>query len=363
MKALYQTIALFVGLSSTFNSQAEDLKIGTTLSLTGPYATYGRQALQGMQLAIDEINSQGGVSGRQVKLLVDDFGDFDLKRASTATRRFLDVEHVELFFPLIVEDSEVVVPITSKKPVFSMVVGCGARKCGFNLGGYNVRAPSSHDLIIKRLVDYAVNRNVTHSCIVAAESTYYGAYGDLIEELSNKAGQKVTHITVPYSNTEDFRSIATKFAQSKCDAIYSWIPIGATGGFLKRVRETHSKALVFSIVETDDPQILSTAGSAAEGVVFARFSLGDEKFQEKYEQKFHEKPSRPAIPSYDGVKLLLELASEVSTNPEALKGAIMKVRNRKSTNGTISYDSEGERLGEEVELMQIKNGKPVKLTD
>lgn len=362
MKSLHKIFALLTIFFTfkIFDAQAEDLKIGTTLSLSGPYATYGRQALQGIQLAIEEVNANGGVAGRKVQLLVDDFGDFDLKKAITATRRFIDVDKIEIFFPLIVEDGEAVVPLSSRKPIFSMIVGCGARKCGFNLGPYNVRAPSSHDLIIKSLVKYATARKIKHACVIAAESTYYAAYGELINELSKAEGQKVTYVPVPYSNTEDYSSIATKFAHSTCDAIYAWIPIGSAGSFFKRVRENGSSALILSIVETDDPQVLSTAGQAAEGVVFSRFTIGTEEFQRKYQAKFHELPSRPAIPSYDGVKLLLDLAGQVGTDPNLLKRAILEVKNRAATNGTLSYSSEGERTGEDVELMQIKDGKPVK---
>jgi len=347
---------------AAFEVNAENLKIGTTLALSGPYATMGRQALQGMQMAVEEVNANGGVKGRQVQLLVDDYGDFDLKKAVTATRKFIDVDKIELLFPLIVEDAEAIVPIASRKPVFSMIVGCGARKCGSNLGSYNVRAPSSHDLIIKRLVNYASSKKIKHACVVAAESTYYAAYGELISELSKAEGQKVTYQTVPYSNTDDYRSIATKFARSDCDAIYAWIPIGSAGAFFKRVRENGSSALILSTVETDDPQVLTTAGYAAEGVIFSRFSVGTPEFQKKYMEKFHELPSRPAIPSYDGVKLLLDLAAQVGTDPNSLKNAIVQIKNRAATNGTISYTADGERTGEDVELMQIKNGKPVEVT-
>ena len=94
---------------AAFEVNAENLKIGTTLALSGPYATMGRQALQGMQMAVEEVNANGGIKGRQVQLLVDDFGDFDLKKAVTATRKFIDVDKIELLFPLIVEDAEAIV--------------------------------------------------------------------------------------------------------------------------------------------------------------------------------------------------------------------------------------------------------------
>jgi ABC-type branched-subunit amino acid transport system substrate-binding protein len=146
LHSIFTTLLFLIFLTTTVNG--EELRLGTTLSLTGPYATYGRQALQGIQKAIAEKNSAGGVNGKEVKLFVEDFGTLDLRAALSGARKLIDIEKVDVFLPLIVEDSEVIVPITSQKPLFSMVVGCGSRKCGFNLGPYNVRASSSHDEII-----------------------------------------------------------------------------------------------------------------------------------------------------------------------------------------------------------------------
>jgi branched-chain amino acid transport system substrate-binding protein len=340
---------------------ADDLRIGATLALSGAYSTYGRQALQGIQLAVEDVNADGGVNGRKVKLIVEDEGTLDLRAALTAARKLVDVDKVDVLLPLIIEDSEVIIPFTSQKPLFTMAVGCGARKCGFNVGPYHVRAPSSHDSIIETLMAYVRMQKVRRTCIVAAESTYFEAYGRYIEELSKASNYEVTYVGVPLSNFEDYRDVATKFKSTKCEVVFSWLPMGSVGSFFRRVRESGSKALLVGIVESDDPGVLKAAGQAANGVVFARFSLGSQDFLRRYIARFNEEPSRPALPSYDGVKLLLELIKKVGTDPNKLKEAFVQVKDRPAENGTITYTSEGERIGETVQLMQIVEGRPVEL--
>lgn len=351
-----------IGAATTLCS-ADELRIGATLALSGAYSNYGRQALQGVLLAVEEVNAQGGVNGRQVKLIVEDEGTLNLRSALAAARKLVDVDKVEVLLPLIIEDSEVIVPFTSRKPLFTMAVGCGARKCGFNVGPYHVRAASSHDSIVEALIEYVKRQSVHRACIVAAESTYFEAYGRYIEELSRGAGFEVTYVGVPLSNSEDYREIAARFRKIACDVVFSWLPIGSVGGFFRRVRESGSKALLVGIVESDDPSVLATAGKAGHGVVFARFSLGSEHFLRRYVARFNEQPSRPALPSYDGVKLLLELIRQVGTDPRKLRDAITNVKGRPAENGTMTYTSEGERLGEAVQLMQIVDGTPVELHD
>ena len=62
-----------------------EIVIGTILDLSGPIAAFGKQSRNGMQLRVDEINEQGGINGRKLKLLVEDAG-YDPKRAVLAAQ-------------------------------------------------------------------------------------------------------------------------------------------------------------------------------------------------------------------------------------------------------------------------------------
>src|SRR5262249_26165850 len=52
--------------------QAKPYKIGTEQPLSGAAAAGGKTALVGLQMAIDRINSAGGVNGRPIELIVVD---------------------------------------------------------------------------------------------------------------------------------------------------------------------------------------------------------------------------------------------------------------------------------------------------
>ena len=57
-------------------TEAETIKIGAIGPLTGPVAIYGISATNGLKLAIDEINANGGILGKQVELnVLDEKGD------------------------------------------------------------------------------------------------------------------------------------------------------------------------------------------------------------------------------------------------------------------------------------------------
>jgi branched-chain amino acid transport system substrate-binding protein len=61
------TLATPVATASA--QSGEPIKIGFGMSLTGPLAANGKQALLGMQIWAEETNAKGGLIGRQVKLI------------------------------------------------------------------------------------------------------------------------------------------------------------------------------------------------------------------------------------------------------------------------------------------------------
>src|SRR5579884_1188846 len=54
------------------SARAADIKIGFPIPLSGPTAVYGKPVLAGAEMAVAEINAQGGVLGRKLQLLSRD---------------------------------------------------------------------------------------------------------------------------------------------------------------------------------------------------------------------------------------------------------------------------------------------------
>ena len=76
------TLSLTATLASAQQGISKDeITLGSIQDLSGPLAGFGKQARMGMQLAVDEINEQGGINGRKIKLLVEDSG-YDPKKAA-----------------------------------------------------------------------------------------------------------------------------------------------------------------------------------------------------------------------------------------------------------------------------------------
>ena len=60
-----------------------EIVLGSIQDLSGPIAGFGKQVRLGMILRVDEINEQGGINGRKIKLVVEDSA-YDPKKAVLA---------------------------------------------------------------------------------------------------------------------------------------------------------------------------------------------------------------------------------------------------------------------------------------
>src|SRR2546428_12055272 len=60
------------GASSSHSYQGKTIQLGAILSLTGAGGVYGPSSQKGMQLAVDKINTSGGVNGAKLSLDVRD---------------------------------------------------------------------------------------------------------------------------------------------------------------------------------------------------------------------------------------------------------------------------------------------------
>ncbi|HKX44123.1 MAG TPA: ABC transporter substrate-binding protein, partial [Burkholderiaceae bacterium] len=98
--AFAATIAFIAAAAST-GAQAQtsqgvsksEILVGTIQDLSGPLAGYGKQVRAGMLLAVDEVNEQGGLHGRKLRLLVEDSG-YDPKKAVLAAQKLVNQDKI-----------------------------------------------------------------------------------------------------------------------------------------------------------------------------------------------------------------------------------------------------------------------------
>ena len=107
---------------------ATEITLGSIQDLSGPLAGFGKQARLGMMLAVDEINEQGGLNGRKLKLVVEDSG-YDPKKACLAAQKLVNQDKIFMMVgPIGTAQNLAAMPVQFEKNIINFFPITAARE-------------------------------------------------------------------------------------------------------------------------------------------------------------------------------------------------------------------------------------------
>lgn len=74
---------------------ATEVRIGTIQDLSGPFANYSKEQVNGMRMRFDEVNAAGGIAGRKLQLQVEDTS-LDTRKGMLATQKLIQRDKIFL---------------------------------------------------------------------------------------------------------------------------------------------------------------------------------------------------------------------------------------------------------------------------
>jgi branched-chain amino acid transport system substrate-binding protein len=123
-------IALCTGAVAQNSNQGvskTEITIGSIQDLSGPIAGFGKQVRLGMMLRVDEINEQGGVGGRKIKLIVEDSA-YDPKKAVLAAQKLVNQDKIFAMIGHIGTAQNLAMPVQFEKNVINFFPVTAARE-------------------------------------------------------------------------------------------------------------------------------------------------------------------------------------------------------------------------------------------
>jgi branched-chain amino acid transport system substrate-binding protein len=200
--------ALFSVAQAGVQATAQEIKIGFSMSLTGPLAANGKMSLVAMKIWEEDVNAKGGLMGRPVKLIYYDDQSSPAQVPGIYTK-LLDVDKVD--FAVSAYASTQIAPampiMIQKKKLFLSLFGTGIND-DFNYDKYFSMLPTGptpKPTYTKGYFDIAMAQNPkpTSVAIVAADAEFGRNACDGARENAKKLNLKITYDrTYPPSTTE-----------------------------------------------------------------------------------------------------------------------------------------------------------------
>ena len=113
---LISSLFLITGCTKK-EKEPETIRIGAILPLTGDIAEYGNRIKKGIDLAIEEIENQGGINGKRAKVLYEDSTGFP-KGGVSAVQKLISINRVPIIIGAVASSVTLaIVPQTTESKV------------------------------------------------------------------------------------------------------------------------------------------------------------------------------------------------------------------------------------------------------
>jgi len=339
-----------------------EIKIGAILPLTGEAAKFGQSAKEGIDLAIEEINTAGGINQRKIVLIYED-SKADPKTGTNAIQRLINIEKVPAIIgPMASSVTLAIAPIAEKNNVIVLSPASSAPQITV-AGDYIFRNTYSDIYEGQKMARYIYEQTKYRKIGIMYINNDYGI--GLKDVFKNKftelGGQVIASETYDFGST-DFRTQLSKLKNANLEAVYL-IGYEEMGRILVQAKELGIKVPFFSCIMFENPNILKIAGKQANGVIYTFPSYNPEseerevvQFIQTFENKYSHKPDGFAANSYDAAKILAYSIEKSGTKSSQIKSFLYTIENYPGVTGKTSFDENGDVL-KPIGIKQVEDGE------
>jgi branched-chain amino acid transport system substrate-binding protein len=345
---------------------ADTIKIGLMAPLTGFAAADGASVQNSVQLAVERVNKEGGLMGKNVELIVYD-DRADGKDAVAIARKLIQQDKV-----VAVVGGSYSTPSRASAPIFQdeeipFVAAYAVHPDITTAGNYcfrngflgMVEGKSAGYVAVKMLgakrIALLTSDNDFGRTLTAGFKEYMQKEG--------KAAEIVYEQTYP-SSEKDFKPYLSKIKEINPDLIFASGYYFQTGPVLKQAREMGINTQVVGEEGADSPKTVEIAGNAAEGFILVTNLNRDDprpevqNFLKEYETRYKIQPDMVGASAYDAFMIICESIKKAgSLKGPAIRDAIAATKNFNALTGEIKgFDAVGEVV-KEVQVQIIKDGR------
>ena len=218
-------LALAMPFVTPANAQSgEPIKIGFSMSLTGPLSPNGKQALLGLQIWEEELNAKGGLLGRPVKLIYYDDQSQSAPVPGIYTK-LLDVDKVDLVLgPYATVPSAAAMPVVMQKQKLFIILFGLAVHSEFHYPNYFAMIPTGptpKTAFTKGFFDIAIAQNPKPQtvAIVSADAEFGLNASEGARENVKAAGLTVVYDRRYPPSTTDLAPVVRAIAETNPDLV------------------------------------------------------------------------------------------------------------------------------------------------
>ena len=338
-------------------SSGEVFKIGGIGPVTGAAAVYGLAVKNGAQIAVDEINADGGINGYQIEFNFQD-DEHDAEKSVNAYNTLKDWGMQMLMGTVTSAPCVAVADKTMADNMFQITPSGSSVECAQNPNVFRV-CFSDPDQGAASATYIAENKLADKIAVIYDSSDVYssGIYERFASEAANHGLDIVAAEAFTADSNKDFSTQLQKAKDAGADLVF--LPIYYTeASLILNQANTMGYAPKFFGCDGMDGilQVDNFDTKLAEGLMLLTPFAADaddeltQKFVTAYKEKYGETPIQFAADAYDAIYAIKAAAEEAGITPETsasdtcdkMKEAMLKITVNGLTGENMTWTEDGE---------------------
>lgn len=349
------------------------IKLGLNLELSGGVSSYGQSLKEGMDLAIEELNENGGIDGKEIVVTEIDNKSDAAEAASAATRLTSEENVFAIMGAATSGNTKAQIEIANDTETLLITPSGTSPDLTVNEDGsvneYVFRVSYIDPFQGEIAAQFAIEElGVSNAAVYIDNASDYsqGLAASFIDTFESLGGTIVSEESFVAGDT-DFRTTLTRIAGTNPDFIYIPAYYEEVGLIIAQARELGIDVPLMGADGWDSPRLIELAGPDALNNTFITNHYSsqdpDEKIQEfvkKFGEKYNGKsPDAFNALGYDAIYLLkdaIERAGSLET--AAVKEALEATEGLELLTGTVTIDENHNPI-KSATILEYVNGEQV----
>ena len=358
-------VAIAVILAIAFYPKKDDggteetITLGVVMPLTGRAADQGKDILNGIELARNQINAERGKGEPVLRLVIEDNMSTP-KGGVSAIEKLLQTERPPVVIgPIASSIMLAMIPVAEREKTVLLSPASSSPKIS-NSGKYIFRISLLAPPQAEALAEFAKKKlNAKKAAILYINDDTGLSYRDAFKRAFTSRGGSVVYEDSYEKRGTDFRIQLTKLKGTETDVTF--VPgIPQTIGLIHRQAKELGLTMQFlGNYGAEGESLLSSGGDAVEGFVYTSIPIAPD-FVQRFMSAHGRHPTIGAPLGYDSVTIVWHIAQKAGGNAEAIRAGLGTLRDYRGATGMTTILPSGD-AHKEVCLKVIRDGSFVPL--
>lgn len=321
--------------------------VGQFAAFTGPAAQLGERLKVGIEAYFRLVNAQGGVNGRQLKLVTRDDG-YEPEKSKQAVKALIEEDKVFALIGSVGTPTGIAaVPILTeaKVPLVGMFTGAEALRQPFNRQVFHVRGSYFDET--ERMVQHLTSLGLKKIAVFYQNDAYGKAGLEGVERALARRQLKPVALGTVERNTVDVAKSVTTLVAAQPEAIVQISAYKSCAAFIKQARAKGFGGQFFNVSFVGAKALADELGEAGAGVVISQvvpFPYGTSiPIVREYQQVMTEAGQKDydfsSMEGFLTAKVFVEGLKRAGRNPtrDALIGGLESMHDWQLGGFTVSY--------------------------